>query len=136
MSWQSGAIPCLDCKERPQWQDCRCRECFPIYNAALQRAKRARRAQRRALTPDHTRLCIDCRQPFLSRQGMNLCGSCEHAVWDEAERSTPLRTNKTVRREQLLTALYRRYGHAYKASVKPRIPLSEISVLQSAGRKR
>jgi hypothetical protein len=107
------------------------------YNARAQRRKRALRAQRRELLPDHTRLCIDCRKPFLSRKGMNLCSACEADVWIEAERSTPLRsTDNVVRREQLLTLLYRRYGHKYKASIKPRIPLSEITVFQSTGRKR
>lgn len=106
-------------------------------NARWMRRKRAMRRQRQLLTPDHYRACIDCKRVFLSRACMNLCGPCEAAVWREAERSTPLRTNaNVVRPEQMVTLLYKKYGHAYKPSLKPRIPLSTVSVFEATGRKR
>jgi hypothetical protein len=108
------------------------------WNARYQREKRARRRQEQMLTPDHPRVCIGCKKPFLSRQARNVCEVCVQQVWDEAERTTPLRTRKTVRESQLNTMLYRKFGHQYKPSVRPRIPLSEMSVFDMAkfARKR
>lgn len=136
MSMVSTRVPCCDCKSAPQYSRFRCKDCFRINNRDRVRIRRARRSARVAQLEVHTRVCIDCRRPFLSQRGFNLCWDCNRRTLSEATAKNLFKHElHEIGPDYAHTILFRKYGHKYKATVTPRIPLSTLDVFAATGRR-
>lgn len=132
---------CLRCFDRPAMKEkapdahyfAYCYECYRA--AARKAAKRAglSRRARIAQLPLHTRICIDCRQQFESRRGMNLCLACTAQVREEVARCSLALTPYQVDHRMLVTALHHRYGSRYRSTLTPRIPLHQVGAIAAGG---
>jgi hypothetical protein len=131
-----AARPWLPCTEKgctkAQYYYQRCQQHFREYNRRNEGRKNERRREIRKNLPIHTRICIDCRKPFLSQRGFNVCLPCADKVMLIAgSRTLDKRGIKRIGAKYYHVVLNQYYGSKYQASHKPRIPLSTLGVFDA-----
>ena len=124
-------LPCVEC-DKPRHYYWRCQEHFREYNRKNEDRKRQRRRQIQNGLPVHTRICIDCMKPFLSQRGFNLCLPCADKVMLLAgSRTLDKRGIRQINAAHYHAALLSYYGTKYRATHKPKIPLSALGVFDT-----
>lgn len=122
---------CIHCFNAPIAKGSLCRSCQPPRDPLSGRKSRLRQSLQCSQLPPQRRVCIGCEKLFTSHKGMNLCRPCVQAAREEVARLTLGRGANAICTRPTVVALYKKYGHAYKPSLIPRIPLSTVGVLEA-----